>query len=78
MDPSKPVMVAGDPERKNEKMSEEDGGITYHHSIIDAMVTVLPCGVFDPVVTMVIVAGPVSQDYKCSTDEQNNKTNIKC
>ena len=38
MDPSKPVMVAGDPERMHEKMSEQDGGITYHHSIIDAMV----------------------------------------
>lgn len=37
MDPSKPVMVAGDPERIHEKMSEQDGGITYHHSIIDAM-----------------------------------------
>lgn len=39
MDPSKPVMVAGDPERIHEKMAEEDGGITYHRSIIDAMVT---------------------------------------
>ena len=39
MDPSKPVMVAGDPERLQEKMAEEDGGITYHCSIIDAMVT---------------------------------------
>lgn len=39
MDPSKPVMVAGDPERLNEKMAEKDGGITYHRSIIDAMVT---------------------------------------
>ena len=40
MDPSKPVMVAGDPERMHEKMAEQDGGITYHHSIIDAMVTI--------------------------------------
>lgn len=39
LDRSKPVMVAGDPERLNEKMVEQDGGITYHHSIIDTMVT---------------------------------------
>ena len=39
MDSSKPVMVAGDPERLHEKMTEQDGGITYHCSIIDAMVT---------------------------------------
>ena len=31
-------MVAGDPERLHEKMTEQDGGITYHCSIIDAMV----------------------------------------
>ena len=38
IDPNKPVMVAGDPERMNERMAEQDGGITYHCSIIDAMV----------------------------------------
>ena len=53
MDPSKPVMVTGDPERLNEKMAEKDGGITYHRSIVDAMVTT-PYRVFDQTVTMVI------------------------
>ena len=38
MDPSKPVMVAGDLERMHEKISKQDGGITYHCSIINAMV----------------------------------------
>jgi len=46
LDPSKPVMVAGDPERLNEKMAEQDGGITYHRSIIDAMVTTSLMGYF--------------------------------
>lgn len=29
-DPSKPVLVAGDPERAHIQQVEEDGGITYH------------------------------------------------
>ena len=38
-EPDKPVLVAGDPERMQEKLVEQDGGITYHISIINAMVT---------------------------------------
>lgn len=29
-DPSKPVLVAGDPERAHSQQVKEDGGITYH------------------------------------------------
>jgi len=38
-EPGKPVLVAGDPERIQEKLVEQEGGITYHISIINAMVT---------------------------------------
>ena len=37
--PDKPVLVAGDPERIQEKLVEQNGSITYHVSIINAMVT---------------------------------------
>lgn len=29
-DPSKPVLMAGDPERAHEKKVKDEGGITYH------------------------------------------------
>lgn len=38
VDPEKPVLVAGDPERKHEAQVEADGGIWYHHNLIDVLV----------------------------------------
>jgi len=38
VDPSAPVLAAGDPERMNVKKCEELGGIPYHINVINYMV----------------------------------------
>ena len=40
VDPEKPVLVAGDPERTHEVKVVSDGGIWYHDNLIDALVGV--------------------------------------
>lgn len=40
-DPSKPVLVAGDPERAHEAKVKEEGGITYHINQITDSVSIL-------------------------------------
>lgn len=40
VDPEKPVLVAGDPERTHEVKVVSDGGIWYHDNLIDALVSV--------------------------------------
>jgi len=37
VDPEKPVLVAGDPERIHEQKVREEGGIYYHDNLIAAM-----------------------------------------
>ena len=37
-DPSRPVMIAGDPEKKKLQQVKENGGISYDMSLITAMV----------------------------------------
>lgn len=39
VDPEKPVLVAGDPERIHEQKVREEGGIYYHDNLIAAMVS---------------------------------------
>lgn len=39
MDPDKPVLVAGDPERAHESTVEKEGGIWYHDNLIAAVVS---------------------------------------
>lgn len=39
MDPEKPVLVAGDPERSHESKVKEEGGIWYHDNLIAAVVS---------------------------------------
>ena len=38
-DPSKPVMVPGDPERNHMKLVEEEGGVRYHENQLKASVS---------------------------------------
>ena len=38
VDPDKPVLVAGDPERVHEHTVEKEGGIWYHDNLIAAVV----------------------------------------
>lgn len=40
-DPSKPVIVAGDPEKANIEKNHEQGGIVYHGNQIKASVSML-------------------------------------
>lgn len=39
VDPEKPVLVAGDPERRHEEQVASDGGIWYHNNLIDVLVS---------------------------------------
>ncbi len=39
VDPEKPVLVAGDPERAHETRVKKDGGIWYHDAVILAVVS---------------------------------------
>ena len=45
VDPEKPVLVAGDPERTHEVKVVSDGGIWYHNNLIDALVSVFSIGI---------------------------------
>ncbi len=37
VDPTRPVLVAGDPERAHETRVNDDGGICYHVNLVTAM-----------------------------------------
>lgn len=39
VDPEKPVLVAGDPERTHEAKVASDNGIWYHNNLLDALVS---------------------------------------
>jgi uridine phosphorylase len=39
VDPDKPVLVPGDPERSHELAVEEQGGIWYHDNLITSLVS---------------------------------------
>ena len=39
VDPEKPVLVAGDPERRHEEQVASDGGIWYHNNLIGVLVS---------------------------------------
>ena len=40
VDPERPVLVAGDPERFHECNVKKDGGIWYHDAVIQAVVSI--------------------------------------
>ena len=49
VDPAKPVLVAGDPERFHERKVEQEGGIWYHDNLIAAVVSIAtPSGTHIP------------------------------